>query len=105
VLRVRDVYPGSELLHSGTRVKKIPDPGTGSASKNLRNRIRIKEFKYPDLDILPIPDPGSDGKKGTGSRIQGSTRHRIPDRNTGQEKETLSQISEFSFLPDDLLGN
>jgi hypothetical protein len=27
----------------------------------------------------PIPDPESRGQKGTGSRIQGSKRHRIPD--------------------------
>jgi hypothetical protein len=57
------------------------------------SRIRIKEFKYfnpkkwflcsrkydpgcssrildPDPDFLPIPDPGSMGQKGTGSRIR-----------------------------------
>jgi hypothetical protein len=33
----------------------------------------------PDPDFLPIPDPGSRGQKGTGSRVQGSKRHRIPD--------------------------
>jgi hypothetical protein len=37
VLRIRDVYPGSEFFDSGSRVKKIPDP---------RSPIRIKEFKY-----------------------------------------------------------
>jgi hypothetical protein len=35
----------------------------------------------PDLDFLPIPDPGSRGQKGTGSRI------RI--RNTGKMIEQL----------------
>jgi hypothetical protein len=66
VLRTRDVYPGSELFPS---------------------RIRINEFKYfspfklseissglfipdPDPDYLPIPDSGSRGEKGTGSRIR-----------------------------------
>jgi hypothetical protein len=73
----------------------IPDPkffpsriqghnDSGSAKKNLSNfnpqlflsyrkydpgcsfRIRIPD---PDLDFLPIPDPGSISKIGTGSRI------------------------------------
>jgi hypothetical protein len=26
VLRIRDVYPGSEYIHPGSMVKKIPDP-------------------------------------------------------------------------------
>jgi hypothetical protein len=91
VLRIRDVYPGSRI-----RLISIPDPG----SELSPSRIRIKEFKYfnpqknkkwfpssrkydmgcssripdPDADFLTIPDPGSWGQKGTGSRI----------RNTGQ---------------------
>jgi hypothetical protein len=65
-------HPGSDFSHPGSR-------------------IRIKEFKYfilkkivsklsetwsgllfPDHDpeFLPIPDPGSRGLKGTGSRIR-----------------------------------
>jgi hypothetical protein len=32
-LRIRDVYPGSEFFHPGSRAKKIPDPR--SASKNV----------------------------------------------------------------------
>jgi hypothetical protein len=39
VLRIRDVYPGLEFFHFGSKVKKIPDPGS-------RIRIHIKEFKY-----------------------------------------------------------
>jgi hypothetical protein len=35
VLRIRDVYTRSEVFHPGSRFKKIPDPGSGSASKNL----------------------------------------------------------------------
>jgi hypothetical protein len=35
VLRIRDVDPGSEFFHPESRVKKIPDLGSGSASKNL----------------------------------------------------------------------
>jgi hypothetical protein len=29
--------------------------------------------------FIPDPDPGSSGQKGTGSRIQGSKMHRIPN--------------------------
>ncbi len=77
VLRIRDVYPRYWI-----RIFSIPAPGS---------RIRIKEFKYfhpkncflysrkydqgcfipdPNPDFLPIPDPASRGKKGTGSRIR-----------------------------------
>jgi hypothetical protein len=38
-LRIQDVYPGSELFHPRSRVKKIPDPGS-------RIRISIKKFEY-----------------------------------------------------------
>ncbi len=82
MLRFRDVYPGS-------RIRLFFHPG----SELFPSRIRIKEFKYfkpnkwfqssrkydpgcsslildPDPDFLPIPDPGSRGQKGTGSRIR-----------------------------------
>jgi len=91
VLRIRDVYlsliPDPNFFHPGSRVKKI-------AESRIWICIRIKEFKYfnskkcflssrkydpsysfrnripdPDPDCLPIPDPGSRGQKGTGSRI------------------------------------
>ncbi len=76
------VHPGSGMF--------IPDP----TFFHPGSRIRIKEFKYfnpkktkkmvsklekiwsglfipdPDADFLPIPDPGSRGQKGTGSRIR-----------------------------------
>jgi hypothetical protein len=61
-----------------SRVKKIPDPGSGSASKNLI--IVTQKIVSKVSDILfwlfisdPDPDffthPGSRGQKGTGSRI------------------------------------
>jgi hypothetical protein len=83
VLRIRDVYPGSEFFpipDPESRVKKISDPGSGSASKSnlsiLTQKIVSKLSEIwsgmiipdPDLDFLPIPDPGS-------------KRHRIPDPN------------------------
>ncbi len=74
VLRIRDVYPGSRI-----RLFSIPDPG--SASKNLSILTQTNGFwalqkiwfrlfiQDPNPDFLPIPDPGSRGQKGTGSRI------------------------------------
>jgi hypothetical protein len=54
---------GSEFFHPGSRVKNIPDPVFGSESKNFSDpgcssRIRIPG---PNLDFLPITDPGSRG--------------------------------------------
>jgi hypothetical protein len=73
VLRIRDVYPR-------IRIFSIPDPG--STSKNLsifnpKNCFK-SSWKYDpgrssriaDLEILPLPDPGSGGQKGIGSRIR-----------------------------------
>jgi hypothetical protein len=84
VLRIRDVYPGSDFVPS-----RIPDPNCFHPG----SRIPIKELKYfnpkkwllsskkydpgcssripgPDPDFLPNPDPESRGQKGTGSRFR-----------------------------------
>jgi hypothetical protein len=66
MLRIRDVYPGSEFFSS--RI----------LSKNLRSRKYDPGCSYwiripgPDPDFYPsrITDPGSRGQKGTGSRIR-----------------------------------
>ncbi len=52
VLRIWDVYSGSELFHPGSRAKKIP-------VTQIRTRIRVNPER--DLDFLPIPDPRSWG--------------------------------------------
>jgi hypothetical protein len=39
VLRIRDVYPGSEFFYPGSRIQGQKDSGS-------RIRIRTKEFKY-----------------------------------------------------------
>jgi hypothetical protein len=82
VLRIRDVYPESSIpdpnfFHPGSRVKKIPDPG--SAPKNLSifnpkncfkalgNMIRdvhhdflsIEDIRTSDPGVKKAPDPGS----------------------------------------------
>jgi hypothetical protein len=95
VLRIRDVYPGSDptFFHPGSEFFSIPDPD--SASKNLSILTLKKWFlsskKYdpgcspririPDPDFLLIPDPRSRGQKCTGSRI------RI--RNTERNKRSI----------------
>jgi hypothetical protein len=77
VLRIRDVYSGSEFFHPGSRVKKISDPGSESASKNFRPKTVSKLSEK--LSGLFVPDPDFF------PRILdlGIKKHRIPDPNTG----------------------
>jgi hypothetical protein len=66
VLRIRDVYSGSEFFLPGSRIQGQKD--SGSASKNITQKIVSKLSEYdagcsspipdPYLDFLPIPDPG-----------------------------------------------
>jgi hypothetical protein len=35
VLRIRDVYPGSDFFHPGSRIRKVSIPDPGSSSKNF----------------------------------------------------------------------
>ncbi len=82
----------SDFCNPGSRVKKLPDPGSESAAKNLSifnpnncfkssrkndsgcsSRIRILIF-YPSR----IPDSGSRGQKGTGSRNPGQQLSHLP---------------------------
>jgi hypothetical protein len=88
VLRIRDVYPGSEFFPSRIQDQKnswIPGSRSGSASKILSiltqkivsklSEIWSKIFipdpdPDPNLDFLHILDPGSRGQKGTGSRVR-----------------------------------
>jgi hypothetical protein len=78
VLRIRDVYLGSDFFpsqipdptffhpQSRIRIFPIPDPRS-RGKKGIGSRIRIPG---PDPDFFPIPDPRSRGKKGIGSRIR-----------------------------------
>jgi hypothetical protein len=96
VLRIRDVYPGSDFFPSRILIKesiltpkkvkkwflssKKYDPGCSS---------RIPD---PDADFLPsrIPDAGSRGQKGTKSRI------RI--RNTGTYPKYVALVFAHEYL-------
>jgi hypothetical protein len=59
--------PNFSILDLESRVKKIPDPGSGSTSKNLSIFNQINWFPDPDLDFFTntgslsqkVPDPGS----------------------------------------------
>jgi hypothetical protein len=59
--------PGTEFFHPGSRVKNIPDPGSGFASKNL-SILNPKIFFLNSWIRILIFYP---------SRISGSKRHRI----------------------------
>jgi hypothetical protein len=72
--------PDPNFFYPGSRVKKIP--GSASVIRTiLTQKLFLNSRKYdpkysswirildPDLDFLPIPDPGSRGQKGTRSQI------------------------------------
>jgi hypothetical protein len=79
VLQIQDVYTGSRirLFHSGSRIDKIPDSGSGSASKHkvlLTEKTYTKFSKIrsgmfiPDPWIFSVPDLGSRSKRSNGSQ-------------------------------------
>ncbi len=72
-------YVNTSKYRKGGGNGSIPDPGSGSASKNSgifttktvsKLLEKWSEMFIPDPDFFPIPDPGSRGQKGTGSRIR-----------------------------------
>jgi hypothetical protein len=80
VLRIRDVYPGSEFFfHPDSRIRIFFHPGPRIGIQKLFLNPRKYDpdpgcsfwIPDPDPDFLPIPDPGS--------QFQRSKRHRIPD--------------------------
>jgi hypothetical protein len=79
--RIRDVIPDPNfsIPDPRSRVKKIPDPGSESASKNLsifnpKNGFSALENMIPDVHpgsgSWHFTHPGSRGIIGTGSRIR-----------------------------------
>ena len=56
--------PDPNFFHPGSRVIKIPDPGSASSILTKKFVSKLSEldpacsFSDPDLDFLPIPDPG-----------------------------------------------
>jgi hypothetical protein len=76
VLRIRDVYPGSEFILSLIGIISSPDPG--SASKTL-SILTLKNVFQALGNMILVVLTGSWGQKGTKPRILGSKRHPIPD--------------------------
>jgi hypothetical protein len=76
----------------------IPDPG----SKFFTIRIQDPGEFYPkkwllsygNLSRVVHPGSGSRGQKSTGSRIQGSKRHRIPDPDPQQWIQGLKKMND-----------
>ncbi len=71
MLRLRNVYPGSRI-----QIFSIQDPGSASMNLIILNQKSNFSRKYDPrcssrIRILIFTHPGS--------RIQGSTKHRIPD--------------------------
>ncbi len=71
--------PGSEYCPSKIRTFSIPDHGSASKNWSVLTKKMVSKLSVmwsglfipdPDPDFLPIPDPGSRGQKGTGSRIR-----------------------------------
>jgi hypothetical protein len=71
--------PDPTFFHPRSRIRIVSIPDPGSASKNLSRYFNPKlvskvhpgsRISDPDPDFLSIPDPGSRGQKGTGSRIR-----------------------------------
>ncbi len=103
----------------GSRVKKIPDPGSGCASKNLSiltqkivsklSEIRSWLF-IPDPDpgsviliFYPsrIPDPGSRGQKGTAPRIRNTgkkqCRQKLQQRQWQQQQQRKATTAAMTM--------
>jgi hypothetical protein len=53
---IRDNFPEFEFFHSGSRVKKAQDPGSGSATKNLTKTVTMTH----DHDCDPDQDHDCD---------------------------------------------
>jgi hypothetical protein len=53
---------GSKFFHPGSRVKKIPDPGSGSKNLGIFTQKIVSKLSDPDLDFLPILDRGVRGQ-------------------------------------------
>jgi hypothetical protein len=84
--------PDPNFFHHGSRVKKLPDPGSASASKNLsiltQNIVsKLSEILSgmfvpdPDFDFLPIPDPvvkkASDPGSGSATLLICNSPHKM----------------------------
>ncbi len=107
MLRIRDVYLGSNFFHSGSRVDEILDPGSGSASKYLiifipKNWYKVLKNKirdvHPGSQILALDFFLSR------IRIQGVKGAPYPGSATLQWSNTNMKIVDTFFPPTLKLG-
>ncbi len=71
MFRIRDVLSRIRIFHSGSRVKKAPDPGSRipkppKITPSFRKYNPGCLFRIPNLDFFPF-------------RIKDSRKHRVPD--------------------------
>ncbi len=88
-LRIPDIYTRSYFFRPGSRAKKIPDPGSGSASKIL-SIVKPKKFLPALWNKIRDVRPGLRIQISIfyPSRIQGWRRQRILDPNSYHSKIT-----------------
>jgi hypothetical protein len=86
--------PGSEFFPFRIRIFFISEPGFATKDLSIltqKNLSKLSEtlsglfILIPDPDFLPIPDPGSRGLKGSGSRIP-DPQHCLLPLSVGQEQ-------------------
>jgi hypothetical protein len=92
-------YLGSEFFHLRSRIKKAPDPGSGSTTKNLAFLIKkmLQSSRKKDIGYLSIPDPDFfHPETGSGSRRRGqkSTESRIQIRNNAPANTSTTSLEE-----------
>ncbi len=104
VLRIRDTYPGSELVHPGFKFfhlesqiqifpSRIPD-------LNFSNPAPVsKRHRIPEPDFFSHPGSGSRGQKGTVSRI----RIRDSGRNPGRRRKKELYGRRYIDLDEEML--
>jgi hypothetical protein len=91
--------PGFEIFYPGSQ---IPDPGSGSATKNLNIfNLKIAASKLSAILYgIFIPDPDFPSDPGSESQIQGSRKHkkhRFPDPHPQHWFATTCHFFWFTF--------
>jgi hypothetical protein len=97
-----DFFPSRVLdpnfFHPGSRIRnkefKCFNPKKWFVSSRKYDLGCSSRIPDPDPDFLPIPDPGSRGQKGTGSRIR---IRNTDNRSTYKKLHTFLKLLEEEF--------